>query len=114
MVIGIVLAGIAVLHIAPLPSSPPAEPATRRTGRPRSPAAARLRVPPVVGVVIAIELLYIVHWGVVVAFLPQRAEAAGANVGLFFVADGIAILLSRVPSGWIVDRIRPILPVPSD
>ena len=58
---------------------------------------------------IAIDLLYIAHWGVIVAFLPQRAEAAGANIGLFFVADGIAILLSRVPSGWLADRIRPIL-----
>ena len=57
---------------------------------------------------IAIDLLYIAHWGVIVAFLPQRAEAAGANIGLFFVADGIAILLSRVPSGWLADRIRPI------
>ena len=57
---------------------------------------------------IAIDLLYIVHWGVIVAFLPQRAEAAGADIGLFFVADGIAILLSRVPSGWLADRIRPI------
>jgi predicted MFS family arabinose efflux permease len=45
----------------------------------------------------------------VIAFLPQRAEAAGANIGLFFVADGVAILLARVPTGWLVDRIRPIL-----
>lgn len=58
---------------------------------------------------IAIDLLYITHWGVVVAFLPQRAEAAGASIGLFFVADGIAILLGRVPSGWLADRIRPVL-----
>ena len=42
------------------------------------------------------------------AFLPQRAEAAGANIGLFFVADGIAIMLTRVPSGWLADRVRPI------
>ena len=58
---------------------------------------------------IAIDLLYITHWGVVVAFLPQRAEAAGASIGLFFVADGIAILLGRVPSGWLADRVRPVL-----
>jgi len=58
--------------------------------------------------VIAVDLLFIVHWGVVVAFLPQRAEAAGANIGLFFVADGLAILLVRVPSGWLADRIRPL------
>ena len=42
------------------------------------------------------------------AFLPQRAEAAGANIGLFFVADGIAIIVTRVPSGWLADRVRPV------
>ncbi|MEO8437793.1 MAG: MFS transporter [Chloroflexota bacterium] len=57
---------------------------------------------------IAIDLLFIAHWGVIVAFLPQRAEAAGADIGLFFVADGVLILASRVPSGWLTDRIRPI------
>jgi MFS family permease len=57
---------------------------------------------------IAIDLLFITHWGVIVAFLPQRAEAAGANIGLFFVADGIAIILTRVPTGWLADRIRPV------
>ena len=56
---------------------------------------------------IAIGLLYIIHWGVIVAFLPQRAEAAGADIGLFFVADGISILLIRVPTGWMADRVRP-------
>jgi predicted MFS family arabinose efflux permease len=58
---------------------------------------------------VAVDLLFIAHWGVVVAFLPQRAEAAGANIGLFFVADGLAILLVRVPSGWVADRIRPLV-----
>jgi predicted MFS family arabinose efflux permease len=48
---------------------------------------------------------------VVVAFLPQRAEAAGANIGLFFVADGLLIVLARVPTGWLVDRMRPIVPI---
>lgn len=58
---------------------------------------------------LAIMFLYVAHWGVVTAYLPQRAEAAGADIGLFFVADGIAILLLRVPSGWLADRMRPIL-----
>jgi predicted MFS family arabinose efflux permease len=53
---------------------------------------------------LAIVLLFVAHWGVVTAYLPQRAEAAGANVGLFFAADGIAVLLMRVPSGWLADR----------
>jgi MFS family permease len=58
---------------------------------------------------LAVMFLYVAHWGVVTAYLPQRAEAAGANVGLFFVADGISILLLRVPSGWLVDRMPPVL-----
>jgi MFS family permease len=56
---------------------------------------------------VLIVLLYVAHWGVVTAYLPQRAEAAGADVGLFFVADGIVVLLLRVPSGWLADRIPP-------
>jgi MFS family permease len=58
---------------------------------------------------ITMILLYIVHWGVVIAYLPQRAEAAGADIGLFFAADGIAVLASRVPSGWLADRMRPLI-----
>ena len=58
---------------------------------------------------IAIIVLFIIHWGVIVAYLPQRAEAAGADIGLFFVADGVAILLSRVPAGWLTDRMRPVI-----
>jgi MFS family permease len=58
---------------------------------------------------IGIILLYIAHWGVIVAYLPQRAEAAGADIGLFFVADGVAIILSRVPAGWLADRMRPVI-----
>jgi predicted MFS family arabinose efflux permease len=50
----------------------------------------------------------VLHWGVVTAYLPQRAEAAGANVGLFFVADGLFVLLARIPAGWLADRTRPI------
>jgi MFS family permease len=63
------------------------------------------------GPLIAIDLLFITHWGVVTAFLPQRAEAAGADVGLFFVADGVVVLLSRVPTGYLVDRVRPVVPI---
>ena len=33
-------------------------------------------------------VLYVAHWGTVTAYLPARAEDAGANVGLFFAADG--------------------------
>jgi len=58
---------------------------------------------------LVITLLYVAHWGVVTAYLPQRAELAGADVGLFFVADGIAVLALRIPSGWLADRIQPRL-----
>lgn len=58
---------------------------------------------------ITIILLFIAHWGVVIAYLPQRAEAVGADIGLFFAADGVAVLAFRVPSGWLADRVRPIL-----
>jgi MFS family permease len=54
-----------------------------------------------------VTLLYVAHWGVVTAYLPQRAELAGADVGLFFVADGISVLALRIPSGWLADRIQP-------
>lgn len=56
--------------------------------------------------ILAIILLYVAHWGVVVAYLPQRADAAGADIGLFFAADGIAILLARVPTGSLADRVQ--------
>jgi MFS family permease len=49
--------------------------------------------------------LYVAHWGLVATYLPARAEAAGADIGLFFAADGIAILLMRIPTGWLADRI---------
>jgi MFS family permease len=52
-------------------------------------------------------LAYVVHWGVVTAYLPERAELGHADVGLFFAADGIAVLLLRLPSGWLSDRVAP-------
>jgi MFS family permease len=56
---------------------------------------------------VLIVLLYVSHWGVITAYLPQRAEAAGADTGLFFVADGLAVLALRIPSGWLADRYPP-------
>ena len=104
-----VVAGLAILRLVPLrfvstgddaADDGPTDVARRRLGFAFRAAWARL---------IAIDLLYTIHWGVIVAFLPQRAEAAGADIGLFFVADGIAILATRIPSGWLADRVRPIL-----
>jgi ENTS family enterobactin (siderophore) exporter len=60
---------------------------------------------------LAIVTLFVVHWGVITAYMPQRAELAGANIGLFFAADGVFVLLARLPAGWISDRTRPIWPI---
>ncbi|HET7677033.1 MAG TPA: MFS transporter, partial [Candidatus Limnocylindrales bacterium] len=54
---------------------------------------------------LAIALLFVGHWGVVTGYLPQRAEAAGADVGLFFTADAVALLLLRVPGGYLAGRV---------
>lgn len=51
-----------------------------------------------------IIITYVAHWGAVTAYLPVRAEAAGADIGLYFAADGVAIFLMRLPSGWLLDR----------
>ena len=109
MALAFVVGGLMLVRVVPFRFRPNGE-AAGQTGGPTSVARRRLGfafrrswAP-----LIAIDLLYIAHWGVVVAFLPQRAEAAGANIGLFFVADGIAILLARMPSGWLADRIPPI------
>lgn len=50
-------------------------------------------------------VLFAAHWGAVVAFLPQRAEAAGADIGLFFAADSLVIFATRLPVGWLADRV---------
>lgn len=52
-----------------------------------------------------IIVTYVAHWGAVTAYLPIRAEEAGADIGLYFAADGIAIFAMRFPTGWLVDRV---------
>jgi MFS family permease len=54
---------------------------------------------------LTIILLWVLHWGVIVAYLPQRAELHGADIGLFFAADGLLVLAMRVPAGWMADRV---------
>jgi predicted MFS family arabinose efflux permease len=51
-----------------------------------------------------IVVLYVAHWGAVTAYLPQRAHAVGADIGLFFAADGVGVVLLRLPAGWLSDR----------
>lgn len=50
-------------------------------------------------------MTYVAHWGAVTAYLPIRAEQAGADIGLYFAADGIAIFAMRFPTAWLVDRV---------
>ena len=54
---------------------------------------------------LALSALFVAHWGVVTGYLPQRAAAGGADVGLFFTADAIGVLLARVPAGMLVERL---------
>jgi ENTS family enterobactin (siderophore) exporter len=60
---------------------------------------------------LAVVILFVLHWGLLIAYLPQRAVAAGADIGLFFAADGVAVLLARIPAGWLADHMRPVGPV---
>jgi MFS family permease len=107
---GLVLIGLLLVWIVPFRLRPAAAAGTHASGPVREArrhfgfALRRAWAP-----LIAIILLYIAHWGVIVAYLPQRAEAAGADIGLFFVADGVSIIGSRVPAGWLVDRMRPVV-----
>jgi MFS family permease len=60
---------------------------------------------------LATSVAFMAHWGVVTAYLPQRAERAGADIGLFFMADALGLLALRVPAGWLAGRIgsRPLI-----
>jgi predicted MFS family arabinose efflux permease len=60
---------------------------------------------------LAVIVLFVLHWGLLIAYLPQRAEAAHAEIGLFFAADGIAVLAARIPAGWLADHMPPVGPV---
>jgi MFS family permease len=107
---GVVVAGLAVAFAAPFRfRAPPAHEIHREAAREIAPRRFGLALRPSWIPLIVMILLYIIHWGVIIAYLPQRAEAAGADIGLFFAADGIAVLASRVPSGWLADRIRALI-----
>ncbi len=54
---------------------------------------------------LAILITYVAHWGAITAYLPVRAAASGADIGLYFAADGIGIFAMRLPSGWLADRV---------
>jgi MFS family permease len=55
-----------------------------------------------------VSLLSVVQWGVITAFLPLAASAAGASPSLLFTVDAVVVLVSRIPAGWIADRYGPL------
>jgi MFS family permease len=56
---------------------------------------------------LVVAVLAVTQWGVIQAFVPIEASAAGSNPALLFTADAIAVLASRIPAGWIADRYGP-------
>ena len=56
----------------------------------------------------AITFLSVVYWGVVTAFLPIEVPAHQVpNVGWFFTADALAVMATRIPTGYLADRFGP-------
>lgn len=79
-----------------------------RAGRPVSPRLFRPAWRPEWARPLLVTVLIIVNWGVVTGYLPQRAVAAGADVGLFFTFDALALVALRIPTGWAAGRISPV------
>lgn len=99
VVAAIVLAGGAMLWRLPVGAS---------SGSRGQPAASRrfgIAYRPSWTIPLLVITTYVVHFGVVIGYLPVRAESAGADIGLFFAADGIAIIAMRIPAGWLADRM---------
>ncbi|HUG47346.1 MAG TPA: MFS transporter [Candidatus Limnocylindria bacterium] len=53
---------------------------------------------------LAITLFAVAYWGVVLTYLPPRAELAGTSSAFFFIGYGASVLISRIPTGWLADR----------
>jgi MFS family permease len=51
-----------------------------------------------------ITVCYVAHWGAVTAYLPVKAEGTGADIGLYFAADGVAVFAMRIPTAWLAAR----------
>lgn len=60
---------------------------------------------------LAIAVLFVPHWGVITAYLPQRAARADADIGLFFIADGLAVVALKITMRSLADTARPVLVV---
>lgn len=53
-----------------------------------------------------------IYFGGIIAYLPLHLRALhGPNAGIFFTADAIGVLLLRIPTGVLVDRRGPLLPM---
>lgn len=85
--------------------------AAMRSGAPARPAAARAPARRF-GIVfrrawavpLLVTMLYVAHWGAVTAYLPVRTEGTGADVGLYFAADGLSVFAMRLPAAWLAAR----------
>jgi predicted MFS family arabinose efflux permease len=98
MVAGLILSGLLVfwrLRLRTPPRPAGAGVATRRWG---------IVFRRAWGVPLLITVLYVAHWGAVTAYLPVRAEGTGADIGLYFAADGVAVFLMRLPTAWLAER----------
>ena len=56
---------------------------------------------------LAVLSLSTFYFGIVTAYLPLRAADSGTSVALFFTADALAVVASRVPAGVLADRVDP-------
>ena len=56
---------------------------------------------------LGVAVLSVAQWGVIQAFVPLEASAAGSNPALLFTVDALTVLASRIPAGWIADRYGP-------
>jgi MFS family permease len=95
-----VIAGVALAFARPFRLRPPDEASLHKARRTLGFAYRRAWTAP-----LAVIALFVIHWGVVTAYLPTRADAAGADIGLFFAADGLFVLLARLPAGLVADRV---------
>jgi len=80
----------------------------QRLGRPVSTRLFRPAWKPVWARPLVMTVLIIINWGVITGYLPQRAELASADVGLFFTFDALALVALRIPSGWMAGRVGPL------
>jgi predicted MFS family arabinose efflux permease len=101
MVIGFVIVGLALSYRLPV------RPVVRETSAALGEATRRFGITfrREWAIPLLIVVTYVAHWGAITAYLPIRASEAGADIGLYFAADGIAIFAMRIPSGWLTDRV---------